>query len=72
VSDCLFLSSLLPKKNENLRTDAIYYIDAINPDDSASVLQYKHEEEKESPYRWVILLGGFLAQAVSMCTLSSW
>jgi hypothetical protein len=52
--------------------DAIYYIDAINPDDSASVLQYKHEEQKESPYRWAILLGGFLAQAISMCTLSSW
>ncbi|KAI8340785.1 major facilitator superfamily domain-containing protein, partial [Chlamydoabsidia padenii] len=29
-------------------------------------------DEKEDPYRWFILLGGFLAQAISMCTLSSW
>lgn len=29
-------------------------------------------EEEEDPYRWVILFGGFLAQAISMCTLSSW
>jgi hypothetical protein len=27
---------------------------------------------KEHPYRWVILFGGFLAQAISLCTLSSW
>jgi hypothetical protein len=26
----------------------------------------------EDPYRWVILFSGFLAQAISMCTLSSW
>jgi hypothetical protein len=28
--------------------------------------------EEEDPYRWVILFSGFLAQAISMCTLSSW
>lgn len=30
------------------------------------------QEIEEDPYRWVILFGGFLAQAISMCTLSSW
>jgi hypothetical protein len=30
------------------------------------------DDEEEDPYRWFILLGGFLAQAISMCTLSSW
>jgi hypothetical protein len=34
--------------------------------------QKNEEEEEEDPYRWVILFGGFLAQAISMCTLSSW
>lgn len=29
-------------------------------------------EEEEDPYRWVILFSGFLAQAISMSTLSSW
>lgn len=29
-------------------------------------------DEVEDPYRWVILFSGFLAQAISMCTLSSW
>ncbi|KAI9279598.1 major facilitator superfamily domain-containing protein, partial [Sporodiniella umbellata] len=27
---------------------------------------------KEDTYRWFVLFGGFLAQAISMCTLSSW
>ncbi|CEG69105.1 hypothetical protein RMATCC62417_05243 [Rhizopus microsporus] len=31
--------------------------------------QYDTEED---PYRWVILFSGFLAQVISMCTLSSW
>lgn len=31
-----------------------------------------NEDEEEDPYRWVILFSGFLAQAISMCTLSSW
>lgn len=34
--------------------------------------QQDEDEEEEDPYRWVILFGGFLAQAISMCTLSSW
>ncbi|CAO3695291.1 hypothetical protein CU097_015284 [Rhizopus azygosporus] len=31
----------------------------------------QHDTE-EDPYRWVILFSGFLAQVISMCTLSSW
>ncbi|KAG0173313.1 hypothetical protein DFQ28_006026 [Apophysomyces sp. BC1034] len=29
-------------------------------------------DDEEDPYRWFILFGGFLAQAISMSTLSSW
>ncbi|KAI8061246.1 major facilitator superfamily domain-containing protein [Thamnidium elegans] len=31
-----------------------------------------YDEEIEDPYRWVILFSAFLAQAISVCTLSSW
>ncbi|KAI8636676.1 major facilitator superfamily domain-containing protein [Parasitella parasitica] len=31
----------------------------------------EQQDEPEDPYRWAILVGGFLAQAISMCTLSS-
>ncbi|KAI7902572.1 major facilitator superfamily domain-containing protein [Cokeromyces recurvatus] len=31
-----------------------------------------YKDNEEDPYRWVILVSGFLAQAISMCTLSSW
>jgi hypothetical protein len=34
--------------------------------------KYTLNEKEEDPYRWVILFSGFLAQAISMCTLSSW
>lgn len=42
---------------------------SYNPEDEEHTL---NEEEEEDPYRWVILFSGFLAQAISMCTLSSW
>ncbi|KAG0739705.1 hypothetical protein G6F35_010732 [Rhizopus arrhizus] len=46
--------------------------------DSAYISEKKEDhvenvcDLEEDPYRWAILLGGFLAQAISMCTLSSW
>lgn len=40
---------------------------AVEDDDERTLY-----EEEEDPYRWVILFSGFLAQAISMCTLSSW
>ncbi|CAO3694591.1 unnamed protein product [Rhizopus stolonifer] len=41
--------------------------------DSACMTDTKKEcNPEEDPYQWAILLGGFLAQAISMCTLSSW
>ncbi|KAI8087855.1 major facilitator superfamily domain-containing protein [Gilbertella persicaria] len=48
--------------------------------DSGYISEKKNQEIKfddqeftsnEDPYRWVILFSGFLAQAISMCTLSS-
>jgi MFS family permease len=41
----------------------------LNSDDTLTLAE---EDEEEDPYRWVILFSGFLAQAISMCTLSSW
>lgn len=49
---------LSEKKNEEAS-----YMDENSLDD---------DDIEEDPYRWVILFSGFLAQAISMCTLSSW
>lgn len=46
--------------------------DYNSPSDSDEEVTLNGEEEEEDPCRWVILLSGFLAQAISMCTLSSW
>ncbi|CAO3659978.1 unnamed protein product [Rhizopus stolonifer] len=40
--------------------------------DTVTCSTFEKEEQVEDPYRWAILFGGFLAQAISMCTLSSW
>lgn len=40
--------------------------------DTVTGSTFEKEEQVEDPYRWAILFGGFLAQAISMCTLSSW
>lgn len=58
LSDSGYISA---KKNE----EKLYSV-------SKDCILTDQKEEEEDPYRWVILFGGFLAQAISMCTLSSW
>ncbi|CAO3596806.1 unnamed protein product [Absidia cylindrospora] len=61
-------SGYLSPRNEKAATPTI--IDPLkkepNNDDE------ENDETREDPYQWLILLGGFLAQAISMSTLSSW
>ncbi|KAL7315592.1 hypothetical protein PS15m_004792 [Mucor circinelloides] len=59
LSDSGYISE--KKKEERIYADSEEY-----------TLTEQHEEQEEDPYRWAILVGGFLAQAISMCTLSSW
>ncbi|KAK4514595.1 uncharacterized protein ATC70_002194 [Mucor velutinosus] len=61
LSDSGYLSE--KKKEEKIYTDSEEY---------TLTEQYEGQQMEEDPYRWVILVGGFLAQAISMCTLSSW
>ncbi|KAI9477776.1 MAG: major facilitator superfamily domain-containing protein [Benjaminiella poitrasii] len=44
----------------------------LDKDENQTAYEDDKEEIEEDPYRWVILVSGFLAQAISMCTLSSW
>ncbi|ORE03942.1 hypothetical protein BCV72DRAFT_337640 [Rhizopus microsporus var. microsporus] len=37
-----------------------------------TIVKNDQYDTEEDPYRWVILFSGFLAQVISMCTLSSW
>ncbi|CEP16503.1 hypothetical protein [Parasitella parasitica] len=46
--------------------------EAIYSDSEELTIAEEQLDETEDPYRWAILVGGFLAQAISMCTLSSW
>lgn len=57
LSDSGYLSE--KKKEERMYADSEEYT-------------LTEQQQEEDPYRWVILVGGFLAQAISMCTLSSW
>ncbi|CAO3611498.1 unnamed protein product [Cunninghamella echinulata] len=61
------LFNKLTESSSSFNETKTIHCDEDDEDDDITIVK---DEEEEDPYRWFILLGGFLAQAVSMSTLS--